>query len=239
MLDAGKRTEQYFRHDPFRDLADCGNFSGGAWHLKSRAEYMKDSKKEEDAGKKYRHLDFESLEQMVETHQDHRAYKRDALAQRHSFLQFLCGVLQVNPDERWTPLQAAGSSFISGRPYDPKFFPVDDELVPSFMEKLDKVPNSSTTLIQRICADVPLPQQNPARSYRPSIDWFSDVKSNAIEVDSDQCLHNWRDIVSDDCRNPLDVPLRSSTRTPPSSNKVQTAILGSGKCSPKHHPNSI
>merc|ERR1719346_262539 len=48
------------------------------------------------------------------------------------FLQFLWGVLQINPDRRWTPKQAIKHSFITGAAYNPDFQPPDDEPVPSF-----------------------------------------------------------------------------------------------------------
>lgn len=104
------------------------------WRLKTREEYERDERKKEPTPKKY--FEFKSLEQMLELipckkDQSQRALKEEQ-ERRLCFLQFLRGVLQLNPDERWTPKQAAHHTFITGACYDPDFQPPPDVPVPSF-----------------------------------------------------------------------------------------------------------
>lgn len=104
------------------------------WRLKTREEFERDEHKKEPTPKKY--FNFKSLEQMIElvpykNNQSQRSLK-DEQEGRLCFLQFLWGVLQINPDERWTPKQAAQHPFITHSPYDPDFQPPADEPVPSF-----------------------------------------------------------------------------------------------------------
>lgn len=53
---------------------------------------------------------------------------------RLCFLQFLSGLLQLNPDLRWTPKQASGHPFVLGKPYAPDFRPQPDHPVPNFQK---------------------------------------------------------------------------------------------------------
>lgn len=117
------------------------------WRLKTREEYERDEHKKEPIPKKY--FDFKSLEQMIE----HLPYKhnmsRRALAEeqerRACFHQFLWGVLQINPDDRWTPKQAAESPFIANGRYEPNWQVPDDEPVPSFTRNLHPAKSSTLT----------------------------------------------------------------------------------------------
>lgn len=129
------------------------------WRLKTQEEYERDEDKKEPIPKKF--FDFKSLEQMIE----HLPYKdnmsRRALAEdqerRLCFHQFLRGVLQISPDERWTPKQAAESPFVSGGPYEPNWQVPDDEPVPSFATMSEGTAKSSTltAAIGRGAGDVP------------------------------------------------------------------------------------
>jgi serine/threonine protein kinase len=114
------------------------------WRLKTREEYERDEHKKEPTPKKY--FEFKSLEQMVENlpykSMSHRS-KLDEEERRQCFLQLLLGILQMDPDKRWTPLQAVRQSFISGYPYNPEFVPCQDDPVPSLMSLLNKIPKSA------------------------------------------------------------------------------------------------
>jgi len=104
------------------------------WRLKTLEEYENDEQKKEPTRSKY--FNFNSLEQMIELvpykeDQSRQAFKREQ-ERRLCFLQFLSGLLQLNPDERWTAKQAAAHPFITQARYDPGFTPPPDEPVPSF-----------------------------------------------------------------------------------------------------------
>lgn len=106
-----------------------------SWRLKQREEYERDEHKKEPIPKKY--FDFKSLEQMVENlpykSNASRRTKQEEFERRLCFLQFLKGVLEINPDQRWTPKQGAFQPFITGEAYRKDYRPVDDVPVPSFM----------------------------------------------------------------------------------------------------------
>merc|ERR1719230_2429438 len=118
---AASRREERQRHRKRKEFK--------SWRLKNREEYERDEHKKEPSPKKY--FDFKSLEQMVEQlpykHNMSRRARAEECERRACFLQFLQGVLNLNPDPRWTPLQAANNPFISGAPYDRNFVPCDDE----------------------------------------------------------------------------------------------------------------
>lgn len=107
-----------------------------AWRLKTKEEYERDEHKKEPVPKKY--FNFCSLEEMVNMVPFRSNLARRTLKEeqdrRLSFLQFLTGLLQLNPDNRWTPMQASGHPFIMGFHYDPEWRPAPDHPVPSFKQ---------------------------------------------------------------------------------------------------------
>ncbi|CAE7357480.1 ppk15 [Symbiodinium natans] len=107
-----------------------------AWRLKTKEEYERDEHKKEPVPKKY--FNFCSLEEMVNmvpfrSNLGRRSLKEEQ-DRRLSFLQFLTGLLQLNPDYRWTPMQASEHPFIMGYHYDPDWRPALDRPVPSFKQ---------------------------------------------------------------------------------------------------------
>lgn len=108
-----------------------------AWRLKTKEEYERDEHKKEPVPKKY--FNFSSLEQMVtlapyRSNLSRRQLKEEK-ERRLCFLQFLGGLLQLNPDLRWTPKQASAHPFIMGKAHDPDFRPPPpDHPVPNFQK---------------------------------------------------------------------------------------------------------
>jgi hypothetical protein len=102
------------------------------WRLKTKAEYERDSMKKALLNKKY--FDFKSLEQMVELvphrHQQVGTSEREEENQRRLCLvSFLTGVLNLNPEERWTPYQALRHNFVTDGVHNASFKPPKDETV--------------------------------------------------------------------------------------------------------------
>lgn len=100
------------------------------WRLKTRQEFERDECKKEPNHKKYS-FDFKSLEQMVDRYPTKANLTQDQLKhemeRRLCFLSFLQGVLQWNPEHRWTPKQATVHFFIANSPYDPDWQPPHDD----------------------------------------------------------------------------------------------------------------
>jgi len=107
------------------------------WRLKTREEFEREHTKE-PTQKKYRK--FNSLEQMIDLiplnqNLSQRAQQEEQ-ERRACFLQFLTGVLKLNPEERWTPKQASQQSFITGAPYVPDYVPPPDEAMKARVPRL-------------------------------------------------------------------------------------------------------
>lgn len=106
------------------------------WRLKTVEEYTSDEHKKEPVKKKY--FSFKSLEEMIQLvpykgNLSKRAL-REEQERRVCFLQFLGGVLEPNPNRRWTPLQASSHPFITGEHAQEWAPEVDPKPAPSFAE---------------------------------------------------------------------------------------------------------
>ena len=106
------------------------------WRLKTKEEYERDEHKKEPTPKKY--FNFSSMEQMVtmapyRSNLSRRQLKEEK-ERRLCFLQFLSGLLRLNPDLRWTPKQASVHPFILGKAHDPDFQPQADHPVTNFQK---------------------------------------------------------------------------------------------------------
>ena len=94
-------------------------------------EYEREADRKEPIPKKY--FNFKSLKEMI----DMVPYKSNLSSRgileeqdrRLCFLQFLDGVLQVDPVTRWTPAQASQHAFITGAAFDKDFKPPADNAV--------------------------------------------------------------------------------------------------------------
>mmetsp|Transcript_23393 Transcript_23393/g.61444 ORF Transcript_23393/g.61444 Transcript_23393/m.61444 type:complete len:1064 (-) Transcript_23393:298-3489(-) len=98
------------------------------YRLKTQEEYERDEHKKDPTPKKY--FDFKSLEQLIQLvpfkqNLDRRA-RMEEQERRRCFLQFLQGLLKLDPEDRWTPTQARNHPFILMMPHDPQFQPVPD-----------------------------------------------------------------------------------------------------------------
>jgi serine/threonine protein kinase len=95
-------------------------------YIKVYISYHKDSGKEEQPSKKY----FKGVG-LVEIITSYPIMRKGLSAReiekenhnRRSFIDFLTGVLNLNPLERWTPEQARRHPFISGEPFHAPYVP--------------------------------------------------------------------------------------------------------------------
>eukprot|EP00927_Polykrikos_kofoidii_P048873 TRINITY_DN43047_c0_g1_i1.p1 TRINITY_DN43047_c0_g1~~TRINITY_DN43047_c0_g1_i1.p1 ORF type:complete len:904 (-),score=103.90 TRINITY_DN43047_c0_g1_i1:124-2835(-) len=102
------------------------------WRMKTREEYERDSRQKAPTSKKY--FNFKSLEEMIEL----VPFKPNLSSQQESeerqrrlcLLQFLSGLLNLNPRVRWTPKQASQAPFILGTRYDASFQPAPEDCEP-------------------------------------------------------------------------------------------------------------
>ncbi|KAI8149476.1 kinase-like domain-containing protein [Fennellomyces sp. T-0311] len=121
MLDQGKSTQQFYNREEV----------GGkrVYKMKSREQYGKEQRKNELPGKRY--LAQTELPALILEYNsksssrtnaapnpvvDEQVRQRD-LQMRHALINFLEGLLQLNPVKRWSPMQARYHPFVTGEPY--------------------------------------------------------------------------------------------------------------------------
>ncbi|KAJ2820768.1 dual specificity protein kinase yak1, partial [Coemansia furcata] len=105
MLERARRTDEFF------------NYLGpSTWDLKSMVQYAREHNVEEKQSKRY--FNATTLEELITTYplrrrmteaEQHREYQS-----RFSLIDFLRGLLHLDPDKRWSPQQAAMHPFITG-----------------------------------------------------------------------------------------------------------------------------
>mmetsp|Transcript_69789 Transcript_69789/g.226991 ORF Transcript_69789/g.226991 Transcript_69789/m.226991 type:complete len:1019 (-) Transcript_69789:261-3317(-) len=86
-----------------------------AWRIKTAEEYMRDELKKVGPSKKY--FNFHDLSSMVDCVPQRPNLTAEQIKidkeRRQSFLQFLGGVLNLNPEERWTPKEALQHNLVN------------------------------------------------------------------------------------------------------------------------------
>ena len=87
------------------------------------------------------------------------------MAGRHAFLDFIRGLLNMNPIERWSPLQAAQHPFITGKVFTVPFVPpIASAPIPVTRIKVGRP--RANTLSSLSLQDVPAPIQRVAAANR-------------------------------------------------------------------------
>ncbi|SCV01808.1 LAMI_0G13872g1_1 [Lachancea mirantina] len=118
MLDMGKNSSNFLNKTSDADKT---------WRLKTVAEYNAEYKTKEQPGKQY--FKWRTLEDIV---QNYRLSKKLAgspalvereMQERKCLTNFLEGILNLNPLERWTPQQAALHPFITQQPFCGTWYP--------------------------------------------------------------------------------------------------------------------
>lgn len=121
MLEQGKQTGEFF--NVFSD--DYGRKS---YRLKSREQYTKEHPQLEPEQPSKVYFSATTLPEIIKTYPLSRKSGRPAdaqkeMANRASFVDFVTGLLNMDPHERWTPQQAVLHPFITGEKFVKAFKP--------------------------------------------------------------------------------------------------------------------
>ncbi|KAG8740802.1 dual specificity protein kinase yak1 [Ceratobasidium sp. 414] len=119
MLEMGKQTNNFF--SSYSD-----EYGRKRYRLKSLEQYSREHNTNEQPGKKY--FAATTLPDIIRTAAG--ASKSGKLAEndkesnsRASFIDFVSGLLNLNPIERWSPQQAKGHPFITGERFERPYVP--------------------------------------------------------------------------------------------------------------------
>ncbi|KAI9256615.1 kinase-like domain-containing protein [Phascolomyces articulosus] len=133
MLDKGKSTDQFYN----RETLPSGKH---IYKMKSREQYGREQRKNELPGKRYLPqtelpaliLEYTPKNSFSSRHSHHQQQQNNTnsaasildeqerqrdLQMRHALINFLEGLLQLNPLKRWSPMEARYHPFITGEPY--------------------------------------------------------------------------------------------------------------------------
>ncbi|PWN22449.1 hypothetical protein BCV69DRAFT_306656 [Microstroma glucosiphilum] len=121
MLEQGKQTGEFF--NVFSD--DYGRKS---YRLKSREQYTKEHPQLEPEQPSKVYFSATTLPEIIKTYPLSRKSGRPAdaqkeMANRASFVDFVTGLLDMDPHERWTPQEAVLHPFITGEKFVKAFKP--------------------------------------------------------------------------------------------------------------------
>ncbi|CCA68333.1 related to YAK1-ser/thr protein kinase [Serendipita indica DSM 11827] len=119
MLDSGKQTGQFF--DSYVDT-----YGRKRYQLKTLEKYSREHNTNEQPGKKY--FTHNTLPEIIKAAPipAQRAKPQEAEKEQYSrlaFIDFVQGLLNLNPHERWTPQQAKLHPFITGEKFTGPFVP--------------------------------------------------------------------------------------------------------------------
>ena len=141
MLESGKQTGEFFT--VYNDEYNRRNYK-----LKSLEQYSKEHNVQEQPSKRY--FQATTLPDIIKTYPLARKSGKPAdvqkeMSNRSSFVDFVSGLLNMDPTKRWTPQQAKLHPFITGekltQPFKPPLSPVDSMGRP----KMNAVASSSST----------------------------------------------------------------------------------------------
>ncbi len=139
MLEVGKETGTFFERIPHSAAQGGGNGTSrstaagegvvprtSAFHLKSRERYSIDTNRVEPPPKQY--FTSTDLSEIIMNYpirpRDMSSSEREAeMEGRRCFLDFVRGLLNLNPIERWSPFQVAMHPFLTGKPFTAPFVP--------------------------------------------------------------------------------------------------------------------
>ncbi|CAO3588214.1 unnamed protein product [Absidia cylindrospora] len=111
MLDKGLNSEDFFN----KESKGNDNYT---YTMKSLEQYGMEHKKTELPGKKYyAQTELPDLILQAKSHQRPQENPKQDLVQRRSMIDFLQGLLELNPLKRWTPQQARYHPFVTGEPF--------------------------------------------------------------------------------------------------------------------------
>nr|CDI53065.1 related to YAK1-ser/thr protein kinase [Melanopsichium pennsylvanicum 4] len=184
MLDNGKQTQEFF--SVYTD-----EFGRKSYRLKSLEQYSKEHNVQEQPSKKY--FKATTLPDIVKTYPMSRKSGKSAdvqkeMANRSSFIDFVTGLLNMNPHERWTPQQAKLHPFITGEKFTKPFRP---PLMPSAasVSSSSKVKASSSSSNSSDASKHPYGGLVQQSSARPS-NKFQDAAAYNQHLAQQQAYHS-------------------------------------------------
>ncbi|GAA5969552.1 hypothetical protein JCM3765_002664, partial [Sporobolomyces pararoseus] len=119
MLDKGKQTSHFF--ETFAD-----EYGRRRYRLKSLERYSQEYKANEQPSKKY--FSASTLPEIIKQYPIVRKGLKEAeidkeMRNRIAFIDFVQGLLHLDPEQRWTPAQARMHPFVLGEPLTTPFVP--------------------------------------------------------------------------------------------------------------------
>ncbi|KAG0227699.1 dual specificity protein kinase yak1 [Actinomortierella wolfii] len=138
MLEIGKTAREYF--EVVRQGPGNGGGSQKKYRLKSMEQYSREHRVIEQPSKRY--FQATTLPEIIMSYplmkknMSQREIDKE-MATRQSFVNFLQGLLNLNPIERWSPQQAKMHPFITGEVFSGRFVP------PSIPKKVITAENSA------------------------------------------------------------------------------------------------
>ncbi|OBT54758.1 hypothetical protein VE04_10348 [Pseudogymnoascus sp. 24MN13] len=121
MLEMGKQSGEFFekRHD-------VDDFGRRTYHLKSMEQYSREHGSKEQPSKKY--FQATTLPEIIRSYAMPRKNMKPNEVEREmnnrvAFIDFIRGLLNINPLERWSPQQAKLHPFITQQKYTGPFVP--------------------------------------------------------------------------------------------------------------------
>lgn len=149
MLEMGKDTLTYFDKFPNQP-------TGRSYALKTRERYSFETGRNEPVPKKY--FSVTTFPQIIlnypmRSSKDMSPHERDTeMTNRKCFADFVGGLLNLNPLERWNPYQAMQHPFITGKPFigpfQPTLLPLLVNPSPSTPQKLQQVQQQAQVPVQ-------------------------------------------------------------------------------------------
>ncbi|KAF7724944.1 dual specificity protein kinase yak1 [Apophysomyces ossiformis] len=121
MLERGKSTRYFYNVESNGDRV--------SYKLKSREQYGQEQGKTELPGKRY--FAYTELSELIlkynpgtktKVPKDEQEQQRD-MQTRHALIDFLKGLLELNPLKRWTPQEARYHPFVTGQPFTEPYKP--------------------------------------------------------------------------------------------------------------------
>ncbi|KAI8971757.1 kinase-like domain-containing protein [Mycotypha africana] len=146
MIEVGKNAHQYF---------DCEISNGGkSYKFKSIEAYCREQGKQEEPSKRYFSAktlpDLINKYPMLRKSEMSRKEIEKEKQSRLAFIDFLQGLLNLNPIERWSPQQAKKHPFITGEefiaPFQPPFIPRKQQ---QQQQQQPPIPSQSTSSKQQ------------------------------------------------------------------------------------------
>ncbi|SCV69840.1 BQ2448_1234 [Microbotryum intermedium] len=119
MLDKGKQTMHFFEQ-----YAD--EYGQRRWRLKTLERYSQENKVQEQPSKRY--FAQSTLPEIIQQYPIVRKGLKEADAEKErknrlAFIDFVKGLLNLDPEQRWTPQQARLHPFVLGEPFLQPFVP--------------------------------------------------------------------------------------------------------------------